>query len=286
MNDLAVGTMRRLSKAGGVEMPSMDLSKALSEAEKQFVRDKFLKHHILVFRNQHLSKDEQAAFTEQFGELESHVVRRHDGSETPVVHTVSNLDAEGNPSYKPVTHGNYFWHTDKSYHALPSLATLLHAVELPEKGGHTQFANTYMAYEALPEDKKTEYANLKVIHSWEANRRNTGNRPATEEEKRERPAVTHPLIRTHPETGRKVLYVGIHTSHIAGRSEQEGRKLLDELTAFAGQEDFVYTHKWRLGDLVMWDNRCLLHRANANYGMNKERRILHRTVIKGEDVPH
>ena len=98
--------------------------------------------------------------------------------------------------------------------------------------------------------------------------------------------MTHPLIRTHPETGRKVLYVGIHTSHIVDRPQEEGRKLLDELTTFAGQDDFVYTHEWQPGDLVMWDNRCLLHRANANYGMNKERRILHRTVIKGDDVPH
>ena len=286
MNDISIRGMQRLSPAGGVEMPPMDLSKPFNEVEKQLVRDAFLEHHILVFREQTLSKEEQAAFTQQFGELESHVARRHDGTETPIVHTVSNLDADGNPSYKPVTHGNYFWHTDKSYHALPSLATLLHAIELPEKGGHTQFANTYMAYEALPDDKKHEYADLKVVHSWEANRRNTGNRPATDEEKRDRPPVTHPLIRTHPETGRKVLYVGIHTSHIVDRPQEEGRKLLDELTTFAGQDDFVYTHEWQPGDLVMWDNRCLLHRANANYGMNKERRILHRTVIKGDDVPH
>ena len=142
MNDISVQAMRRLSTAGGVEMPAMDLSKPLSEPEKQLIRDAFLEHHILVFRNQKLSKEAQAAFTEQFGELEGHVVRQHDGSTTPQVHTVSNLDADGKPSYKPLTHGNYCWHTDKSYHAKPSLATLLHAIELPTEGGNTQFAGS------------------------------------------------------------------------------------------------------------------------------------------------
>lgn len=267
-------------------MPPMDLSKPLSEGEKQLVREAFLEHHILVFRNQKLSKPEQAAFTEQFGELESHVARQHDGSGTPIVHTVSNLDAQGKPSYKPTTHGNYFWHTDKSYHAKPSLATLLHAIELPKQGGATQFANISLAFDALPEERKKAFADLKVVHSWEANRRNTKNRPATEEEKRDRPPVIHPMIRTHPETGRKVLYIGIHTSHIVGMSTTESRTLLDELGDFCAQDEFVYTHDWQPGDLVMWDNRTLLHRANANYGMNKERRILHRTVIKGDDIPH
>ncbi len=286
MNDISVQAMRRLSAAGGFEMPAMDLSKPLSEPEKQLIRDAFLEHHILVFRNQKLSKEAQAAFTEQFGELEDHVVRQHDGSKTPQVHTVSNLDADGKPSYKPLTHGNYFWHTDKSYHAKPSLATLLHAIELPTEGGNTQFANTGLAYEALPEERKQAFADLKVVHSWEANRRNTKNKPATEEEKRERPPVTHPLIRTHPETGKKVLYVGIHTSHIVGKSMEESRELLDELADFCAQDEFVYSHEWQPGDLVMWDNRTTMHRAIANYSMNAERRILHRTVIKGDDIPH
>lgn len=286
MNDMSVHSMKRLSDAGGVEIPDMDLSRPLSEAEKQLIREAFLEHHIVIFRDQDLSKEQQAAFTEQFGELEEHVVRQHDGSKMPQVHTVSNLDADGNPSYKPLTHGNYFWHTDKSYHAKPSLATLLHAIELPEQGGDTQFANTYLAYESLSDARKAELADLKVVHSWEANRRNTGNKPATEEQKRERPPVTHPLVRTHPETGRKTLYVGIHTSHIVGMPEAEGRAILDELSEIAAQDSFVYSHSWRQGDLVMWDNRCLLHRAIANYGMNKVRRILHRTVIKGDDIPH
>ena len=163
---------------------------------------------------------------------------------------------------------------------------MLHAIELPTEGGNTQFANTGLAYESLPEERKQAFADLKVVHSWEANRRNTKNKPATEEEKRERPPVTHPLIRTHPETGKKVLYVGIHTSHIVGKSMEESRELLDELADFCAQDEFVYLHEWQPGDLVMWDNRTTMHRAIANYSMNAERRILHRTVIKGDDIPH
>ena len=286
MNDFTIETSQRLSPAGGIEIPRMDLSRPLSCQEKNVIRAAFLEHHILIFRDQRLSKEQQASFTEQFGELESHVVRQFNGSNTPLVHTVSNLDRDGNPSYKPLTHGNYFWHTDKSYHALPSLATLLHAVELPEKGGDTQFANTQLAYEALPEDRKKELDGLFVVHSWEANRRNTGNKPASEEEKKERPPVTHPLVRIHPETGKNTLYVGIHTSHIVDLPEDEGRELLHELMEFATRDAFIYSHAWRKGDFVMWDNRCLLHRAIANYPMNVQRRILHRTVIKGEDIPH
>jgi alpha-ketoglutarate-dependent taurine dioxygenase len=285
MNDIALKTVSRISDIGGIEITDLDLSKPLDDETQDAVRKAFLEHSILVFRNQKLTPVQQEAFTRQFGELEDHVIRRHDGSKMPLVQQVANLDADGNPTYKPLTHGNYFWHTDKSYHAHPSLATLLHAVELPAAGGDTQFANMYMAYDALSDEQKEEYAALKVVHSWEANRRNTGNKPASEQEKRERPPVTHPLIRTHPETGRKTLYLGTHTSHIEGR-EAEGRQFLEDLQAFATQGRFVYSHKWRLGDLVMWDNRCLLHRAIANYGMSKERRVLHRTVIKGTDVPH
>ena len=278
-------TVTRLTEVGGAEIVGLDISKPLDAATVQAIRDAFLAHHILAFRDQRLTADEQTRFTRYFGELEEHVIRQRDGSRMPLVQAVSNLDAEGNPTYKPLTHGNYFWHTDKSYHAVPSLATLLHAVEIPAKGGDTQFANMYRAYEALPEDRKREYETLKVVHSWEANRRNTGNRPASEEEKRERPPVVHPLVRTHPETGRKTLYIGTHTSHIEGR-EAQGRALLEELQAYATQPRFVYSHRWRPGDVVMWDNRCLLHRAVANYGMNKERRVLNRTVVRGTDRPH
>ncbi|MSO77542.1 MAG: TauD/TfdA family dioxygenase [Alphaproteobacteria bacterium] len=286
--DLAVrGTLafRPLSAVAGVEITGIDLAEPLAPENREAILAAFLAHHVLVFRGQHLSTERQAAFTLQFGELEDHVIRLGDGKPPPLVHVVSNLDEHGKPTAKPYSSGNYFWHTDKSYHAIPSYATLLHAVDLPPEGGDTQFANTAMAYAALPEETKQRLAGLRVVHSWEASRLNTGNRPATEDEKRDRPPVNHPLVRTHPESGEKVLYIGTHTSHIEGMDRTEGRALLAELLAHASQPQFIYTHQWREGDLVMWDNRCLLHRAVANYEMAKHKRVLHRTVIRGTAPP-
>lgn len=241
----------------------------------------FLEHHLLVFRDQHLTKDQQYELTLNFGEIEGHVGRSPDGTPWPVVHLVHNLDEHGNPTATPDSTGNYSWHTDKSYHAEPSLMTMLHALELPPDGGDTQFANTATGYATLPDDTKRRIADLEVVHSWEASRRNLGDSPATEEQRRERPPVTHPLVRTHPDTGVKTLYLGLHTSHVVGMAESEGRALLDRLLDHTTQPQFVYVHRWRSGDLVMWDNRCLLHRAVRNYEMRTQRRILQRTVVKG-----
>ncbi len=274
-----------LSPTGGVEIRGVDLSQPIDTALRDRILELFVAHHILVFRDQALTKEQQAAFTENFGELEEHVFRLADGSKSPNVHMVTNLGPEGEPSFKPYTHGNYFWHSDKSYHAVPSLATVLHAVELPPKGGDTQFANMQIAYDALSADRKEALSTLRVVHSFAANRRNTGNRPATVEEIAERPPVTHPLVRTHPATGRKALFLGAHTSHIEGRPEEEGHSFLEALCDTGTKQDNVYTHLWRAGDLVMWDNRCLLHRATANYEMAKYRRILQRTVVKGTEIP-
>ena len=277
--------IRRLSDVMGAEVTGVDLSKPLTPVLKQAIMEAFLEHHLLAFRDQHLTPEQQHAFTLNFGEIEEHVARLPDGEKLPLVHVVNNLDKDGNPTAKPHSTGNYFWHTDKSYHDVPSLATLLHAVELPPDGGDTLFCNTYKAYETLPEERKQQLAGLRAIHSWEASRRNTGNAPATEQQKRERPPVSHPVVRTHPETGRKLLYIGIHTSHIEGMPETEGKALLDELLEHAAAPGHVYRHQWHEGDLCMWDNRCLLHRADANYDMGRHRRILHRTVVRGS-VPY
>lgn len=273
--------VNRLSPVAGAEVLGLDLSRPIDDAVKEAIIEAFLEHHVLAFRDQDLTKDQQEAFTLNFGELEGHVGRLSDGTRYPNVHTVTNLDDEGKPTRTPHTHGNYFWHTDKSYHDIPSLTTLLHAVQIPPSGGDTQFANMHLAYEALPEARKKQLEGLVAVHSWEASRRNTGNKPATEEQKRERPPVSHPVVRTHPVTGRKSLYLGMHTSHIEGMPEAEGKALLDELLEEATRPEFVYSHQWRKGDLVMWDNRCLLHRAVANYEMDQHPRVLHRTVVRG-----
>jgi len=271
----------RLSSAGGVAIAGADLSRPLSPALKETILTAFRDHHILVFRDQDLSKDAQLEFTLQFGEIEEHVARHSAAGRYGLVHMVTNVDEDGNPTAKLSQVGNYHWHTDKSYHAVPSLMTLLHAKELPPEGGNTQFANMAMAYDALSDEMKRRVADLRVVHSWAASRRRAGAPPPSEVEMTERPPVVHPLVRTHPETGAKTLYIGNHASHVEGLAEAEGDALLQDLLEHATQPQFVYTHHWRDGDLVMWDNRCLLHRALANYEMAKHRRVLHRTVVTG-----
>jgi len=285
--DLALAAKRnearlgdRLSAAGGVEILCADLSEPLSEPLAALIRRALLDHRVVVIRDQALSKQQQHDFTLNFGELENHVARHSDGR-YGIVHSVTNLDQEGNPTDALDIRGNYFWHTDKSYHAVPSLMTMLHAVELPPAGGDTQFANMVLAYRTLPDTMKSRLATLRAIHSWETSRLQSGSKPATEEEKRERPPVSHPIARTHPETGEKALYIGNHAGSIEGFDEAEGRALLAELLTHATRPDFIYTHHWRPGDLVMWDNRALLHRAVANYDMGQHRRVLHRTVVRG-----
>ena len=271
----------RLSPAGGVAITGIDLGEPLSPEDRHAILDAFREHHVLVFCDQNLGKEQQLAFTRQFGEIEEHVGRHAAASRYGLVHLVTNVGDDGRPTTKLTQTGNYHWHTDKSYHAVPSLMTLLHAKELPPDGGDTQFANMAMAYAALPDAKKRRIAGLRVVHSWAASRRRAGAPPPSDIEMRERPPVEHPLVRTHPETGAKTLYIGNHASHVVGMPEDESEGLLLELLEHATQPQFVYTHHWRDGDLVMWDNRCLLHRASANYEMAKHRRVLHRTVVTG-----
>jgi taurine dioxygenase len=282
--DLAedLSSMQRLEAVGGVEITDVDLSRPLTPALKERILTLFAAHPILVFRNQALTKEQQYNFTLNFGDIEElHVGRHQDSVKYGAVHTVSNLDADGKPSGKLPERGNYFWHSDKSYHDVPSLLTMLHAVQLPPSGGPTQFANTEMAYAALPQAMKRRLDGLRAIHSWEASRRKSGSSPATEAQIKERPPVDHPVARTHPVRGTKALYLGNHSSHVIGMEEQAGRALLAELEAHATSPAFVYSHRWREGDLVMWDNRCLLHRAFNDYDMGTHARVLHRTVVRG-----
>src|SRR3954449_12537857 len=197
----------RLSPAGGVAITGTDLARPLSPAVREAILAAFRDHHILVFRDQDLSNEEQLAFTLQFGEIEEHVGRHTAASRYGLVHTVTNLDDGGRPTTKLKQSGNYHWHTDKSYHAVPSLMTLLHAKELPPQGGDTQFANMAMAYDALSDAMKRRIAGLRIVHSWAASRRRAGAPAPSEIEMRERPPVDHRMVRTHPKPAAKRSYI-------------------------------------------------------------------------------
>ncbi|MGA8548622.1 MAG: TauD/TfdA family dioxygenase, partial [Stellaceae bacterium] len=272
----AAPTPRRLSPACGALLTGIDLSQPLAPAAKQRVLAAFRDYHVLVFPDQVLSRQQQYEFSANFGEVErsggSAGALKRDG----VAHVISNLDAEGKPadrSSSPVS--NYRWHTDKAYRPLPPRLTTLYAVEVPAGGGDTEFANTAQAYDALPPATKRRIDGLRVVFRWGASRERSAPGsispgpispgPISPSMPELQPAVDHPLVRTHPETAAKALYLGNHSSHIAGLPEAEGRALLDALVEHATQRRFVYAHRWRIGDLVIWDNCCLLHRAVANF---------------------
>jgi alpha-ketoglutarate-dependent taurine dioxygenase len=256
-----------LPPPAGVRIPGVDLSRPLSPGAKAAIETAFLAHHVVVFPDQALSREQQFAFAENFGDVEAHGGHRGEAKRYGVAHVLSNLDADGNPVFRMSRAANYHWHTDKPYHQAPPLLTMLYAVELPPSGGDTEFANMTLAYDALPAATKRRIAGLRVAF-----------RPAFDASL---PGAVHPLVRTHPDTGGKSLYIGNHATHIVGLPEAESGALLAELLAHATQPRFVYTHRWRLGDLVMWDNRCLLHRAVANYEVTRHRRVMHRSVVRG-----
>lgn len=267
------------------EIVGIDLALPASPETKAAIRRAFLRHPVLIFRSQHLTGAQLHGFAEMFGAVESHALRQRDGVALGGVHHLSNLEADGRLVMNPLLSTTYFWHSDKSFLREPSLATILHAVKLPPAGGDTQYADMTKAYTALDETMKRRIAGLHVVQSLEYMRRTTGNAAPSEEEKGSAPSVIHPLVRTHPDTGEKSLYIGMYSSHIVELPEDKGRTLLAKLTAHATTSRFVYTHEWRPGDLVLWDNRCLLHRAVANYEIEKHQRIMMRVVVRG-DVPY
>ena len=277
--DASVFALEPLSPVLGAAISGLDLRRPMDEITKRAVYDAFVRYHVLCFRDQTLDADQQVAFTEQFGVLEHHMARNR-GTLNPLVNIVSNLGSDGKPSGK-VSSTN--WHSDKSFRPEPSLATILHAQVMPPDGGETCFADMVAAYEALPSTERAALDGLRVIHDFAASAAKTG-RIASPEEVADAPPRAQPLVRVIPETGRRALFMGEHASHIDGQPRAEGAARLAALTAHAVEERFVYRHKWRQGDVVMWDNRCLLHRANANFDAARFPRVLHRTCIRGTAV--
>ncbi len=269
-------TIAPLGATFAAEVTGLDLRRPLDEATRQRIYDAFVRYHVLCFRDQQLTQDEQIGFSLQFGELERHTLRNR-STGNPLVHIVSNLGPDGRPSGKV---GSQTWHSDKSFRPEPCMATILHAVMLPPAGGNTVFADMEAAYDALPEARKAELAPVRVIHSWELSLAKHGIK-APPEEIADAPPMTHPLVRVHPDSGRRALFMGEHASHFDGLPMEQGRAALQELEAFATQERFQYRHVWRPGDMLMWDNRCLLHRADANFDAAQYARVLHRTCLRG-----
>jgi len=284
MDNLAI-TIRKLTPVFGAEITGVDLTR-LDDATFEHIEDAFETYSVLVFPNQNLDDDAQVAFSRRFGELEK--TQGHIANNFQVKHVseITNLDPDGKlmaPDDPRVLYrlGQRNWHSDSSFKRVPAKASLLHARKLPPDGGDTQFASLRAAYDALPEARKRELEDKVAIHHYAYSRRNGGYALTNEAEDKRFPPVPQAMIRANPVNGRKALYVGSHASHIRGMPEEEGRALLKELLDFATQDQFTYLHHWKVGDLVMYDNRAAVHRARP-YKITEHPRILHRTTVMGE----
>lgn len=273
-----------ISPVMGAEIRGVDLSRPLDEAVFGAIRAALHRYKLLRFPAQRLSEAQQVAFSRRFGELQVHVLDQFRHPDHPEIYVLSNVEKQsGRTTGRHPDRGTLVWHSDLSFQCRPALATILYGIDVPRRGGETLFADMVAAYDSLPEDLKQQVAGRRAVHDLDYSRRRAGEPPMTARQRAEAPPVDHPLVRTHPDTGRKVLYISHHVSRIDGLPDDEGRALLEALMTHATAERFVYRNTWKSGDVVMWDNRCTMHRA-TEYDAAAERRVIHRTVVKG-DVP-
>ena len=280
-----------VSEIMGAEVTGVDLSLPMDAATKAALREAFLTYQVLVVRGQHLTPHHQVAFSSAWGDLEIPDNVQHTHADSNRVMILSNeLRPDG--SAIGVVDGGDFWHSDSSHHEVPSMITILQSVRQPAKGGDTEFCNMYAVYEALPKETKERIEGLIGVHhvSKVKNKRVTispdrpGAKDFYETQARERPQVIQPLVLTHPESGRKALYCSPRfTIGIKDMDESEADPILEELFSYITdrKRSYHYRHTYRENDLVLWDNRCLCHRAVGGYGLPDIRRM-HRTVIGGD----
>jgi alpha-ketoglutarate-dependent taurine dioxygenase len=274
---------RRLSRALGAEILNVDLARPMDAETRRELRRVWLDHNILLFKGQDLTPEQQIAFSRTIGDLELHTFSANRMPDYPEIFVNSNIVVNGQPL--GAQKSGRFWHSDSQFLKLPSMATILYAREAPPEGGDTAYANMCAAYDALDAATRALIAGLTAtfsrIKSWEVGYKNRA--PMTEEQKRMFPDVTHPLVRVHPETGRKALYVGSHEERvrIEGLPAAEGEALARRLYDHATEARFVYRHHWDEGDVILWDNRSTMHCA-LPFDEAKYRRLMYRTTIQGD----
>jgi alpha-ketoglutarate-dependent 2,4-dichlorophenoxyacetate dioxygenase len=267
----------------GAEVRGVDLTRPVMPQTFAAIESAFNRHGILVFPEQPVTDEQQLVFSRLFGPLE--VNPNYAGAKMrlrPDIADISNLDAEGRVLARDDRRnlfnlGNQLWHTDSSFKRVPAKCSLLSARELPSSGGETEFADLRAAWDALPETRKRELEGLVVEHSIFRSRSQIGFVDFNDEVFSELPPVPQALVRHHGYSGRTSLYLASHASHVIGWPVEEGRALIEELIAFATRPQFVYQHRWTVGDLVIWDNRCTMHRGRPYDDM--QRRVLHRATV-------
>jgi taurine dioxygenase len=273
-------TLAPLGGALGVAAEGIDLDRPLDGATTETLRGALLDNLVLCVRSQSLTPRSWLAAASAFGRpiTQLGVASRH--PEIAEIMILSSEDRDAIGDGRPLVVGAH-WHSDDSYRAMPCSLTMLYGIEVPETGGDTQFANMYAAYADLPPEMKEEIATLRVEHRYESSRRGARIRTLAADEAALVPEVTHPLVRVHPETGHKALYMNPNRmERIVGLGRAESDRLLDALIAHAVSERYQYRHKWRQGDVLIWDNRCTMHKANGDYAVGA-RRFMHRIMIEG-----
>jgi len=262
----------------------LDLARPLSDHDFSMLHAAHLAHHVLVFREQRITPQQQIDFSRRFGPLQIHVLDKFQLPGYPEVLIVSNIRENGQPI--GLGDAGHFWHSDLSYKERPSLGSMLHAQELPASGGDTLFANMHRAWETLEEPLRERIDGLRAEHSYlakyaELQQLSPWRPDLTPDQIKEVPPVVHPIVRRHPETGQPALFVSEHfTTRIMNLPDDESRQLLSKLFEHSVQPEHVYRHRWQPYDLVFWDNRSLMHFATGC--PDNERRKLHRTTIEGD----
>ncbi len=279
--------IRKLHPLIGAEVRGVDLSRPLDEDELRTIEAAWSEHAVLVFPNQPISDEQQVAFSRNFGELEIFPQADNRSNQTLEIFRVTNVGEDDNIRPVESEGGKYstliwVWHTDSSYRRVPSKGAVLHAIEVVERGGDTLFANMFSAYEEMPGELKERIRGLRVRHSFLFSRQLRGLPPMKLEEEAQVPPVDHPLVRRHGD-GRLSLYVSAtYMERVVGLEAAESEALLQELMEWSTQERFVYRHRWRVDDVLMWDNRGAIHVVEP-FDHGRERRVMHRTTIAGTE---
>jgi taurine dioxygenase len=278
--------VRPTGVALGAEIRGVGLT-AIDDQDFADIHQAWLDHQVLLFRGQNLDDEQLIAFSRRFGELDWAPVQesgRRFVEGRPEIYIVSNVIENGVP-IGSLGAGEAVWHTDMSYLDVPPMASMLYSLEVPPIGGNTSFCSMYAVYDALPEATKRRIANLKIKHDGTYNSGGYLRQGVTAtDDPRTSPGALHPLVCTHPDTGRRMLYLGRRrNAWLAGLELAESEALLDELWAYVTRPEFAWEHVWKVGDLVLWDNRCTMHRRDPFD--DSARRIMHRTQIKGSAAP-
>jgi alpha-ketoglutarate-dependent 2,4-dichlorophenoxyacetate dioxygenase len=286
--DLAVTPLHPLFAA---KITGVDLSKPIDEDTQRAIERAMDEYAVCVMPGQHLQDEQQIAFSRFYGPLEVSPGIGRKGGEAAAdarikhreIFDISNLDQGGgllgeNDPRAAFMRGNQLWHTDSSFRPQSATWSMLHAKAVPPAGGDTEFADTRAAYDALPDAMQRRLEGLVAEHSLWHSRAKLGGYVPTEDERKSYPSARHKVVRRHPGSGRNALYIAAHASYILGMPIDEGQALLAELMEVATQPQFVYRHKWRVGDLVIWDNRCTMHRATP-FDATDHVRDLRRTTI-------